>query len=374
MKLAIVTAATKSYLHAWLACVRSIATAGAHHSDAHFIFATDQSDEAKAAAKVLKDELPEGWKITVIPLPFDDDAKDYAEAAQLRIAALQGAGFAFARAKVRADMVWSVESDNIVPADSLRVLEWTLAMPNADGSPYYDIAAATYPNGMFLGGFGTPQSQINEDFLPHERKLKPRLKLCLDVCEKRLKGEVRPCWTNWQSRLTKRRMALWVDANNSLMPSESGTEVENALNHERKRMERLRERIKKSPPDGSLWEVIQKHGWRRRGWMESAYPGIGQGAIVPTDWCGLGCTLLSKRALALADFAGYEGKGTQDLFLCWHRWHPAGLRLACVPHVPCDHVKRSESGIVHHVAYHQADGECRGHLRSRPIPWIPGKQ
>lgn len=331
MKLAIVTAATKSYLHAWLACVRSIATAGAHHSDAHFIFATDQSDEAKAAAKVLKDELPEGWKITVIPLPFDDDAKDYAEAAQLRIAALQGAGFAFARAKVRADMVWSVESDNIVPADSLRVLEWTLAMPNADGSAYYDIAAATYPNGMFLGGFGTPQSAINEDFLPHERKLKPRLKQCLDACEGRLRAE----------------------------PSE----------REHKRMGRLRDRAKKSPPDGSLWEVIQKHGWRRRGWMESAYPGIGQGAIVPTDWCGLGCTLMSKRALALADFAGYEGKGTQDLFLCWQRWHPAGLRLACVPHVPCDHVKRTPDGIVHHIAYHQADGECRGHLRSRPIPW-----
>ena len=332
MKLAIVTAATKSYLHAWLACVRSIATAGAHHPDAHFIFATDQSDEAKAAAKILKEELPEGWKITVIPLPFDDDAKDYAEAAQLRIAALQGAGFAFARAKVRADRVWSVESDNIVPADALRVLEWTLDMPMADGSPYYDIAAATYPNGMFLGGFGTPQSAINEDFLPHERKLKPRLKQCFDACEERLKST----------------------------PSE----------REHKRMGRLRDRAKKAPPDGTLWEVIQKHGWRRRGWMESAYPGIGQGSIVPTDWCGLGCTLMSKRALALADFSGYEGKGTQDLFLCWHRWHPAGLRLACVPHVPCDHVKRAGEEIIHHVAYHQPDGECRGHLRTRAAKWI----
>ena len=126
MKLAIVTAATKSYLHAWQACVRSIATAGAHHPDAHFIFATDQSEEAKAAGKMLKDELPEGWKITIIPLPFEDDAKDYKETAQLRIAALQGAAFAFARSKVRADRVWSVESDNIIPANALRVLEWTL--------------------------------------------------------------------------------------------------------------------------------------------------------------------------------------------------------------------------------------------------------
>jgi protein tyrosine phosphatase (PTP) superfamily phosphohydrolase (DUF442 family) len=326
MKLAIAVAATKSYLHAWQSCIRSIATAAAHHAEAHFIFATDQSEEAKQAARVLKEELPEGWKITVIPMAMADDAKDYKEAAQMRIAALQGAAFAFARSKVRADRLWSVESDNLVPADALRVLEWTLDMPTADGSPYYDIAAATYPNGMFLGGFGSYSTQINEDFLPSERKLTPRLAACFAACE------ARP-------------------------PSE----------REHKRLGRLRERAKKCPPDGSLWEVIQKHGWRRRGWMESAYPGIGLGAIVPTDWCGLGCTLMSKRALGVADFAGYEGKGTQDLFLCWRRWHPAGLRLACVPHVPCDHVK----GAVHHVAYHQAEGECRGHLRTHSIPWIP---
>ena len=67
MKLAIVTAATKSYLHAWQACVRSIATAGAHHDSAHFIFATDQSEEAKVALAFL-DASPwlrpkfEDWK------------------------------------------------------------------------------------------------------------------------------------------------------------------------------------------------------------------------------------------------------------------------------------------------------------------------
>lgn len=334
MKLAVVTAATKSYLYAFEACVRSIAAAASHVPSAHFIFATDQSDEAKQAAEMVRECLPDGWKVTVLALPgMEDDAKDYAETAQLRIARLQGAAFHFARAKIRPDMLWSVESDNIVPANALRVLQWTLAMPSEDGSPVYDIAAGTYPNGLFLGGFGTYQNPIAEDFLPSERKLKPRLRLCLDACEKRLRDA--PC------------------------------------EREQKRMGRLRKRVKDSPPDGNIWEVTAKHGWRRRGWMDFAYPGIGEGAVVPSDWCGLGCTLMSARALALADFAGYDGRGTQDLFLCWHRWHPAGLRIACVPHVACDHVKRQPDGsIVHHVAYHEREGECRGHLRVRSIPWV----
>lgn len=335
---------TKSYLHAWPQCVRAIAAAAAHHEEAHFIFATDESKEAKQAAEIAQRELPDGWKVTVLNLPIKDDKSTrYKEEAQMRIAALQGACFSLAR-KVRADLCWVVESDTIVPADALRVLEWTLAMPTADGSPHYDIAAATYPNGLFLGGFGTPQNQIAEDFLPHERKLKPRLKLVFEECEKRLKQA--------KDQKTGER--------------------------ESKRMGRLRERVKNCPPDGNVWEVIAKHGWRRRGWMDAAYPGIGRGAVVPSDWCGLGCTLLSKRALAHADFTGYEGKGTQDLFLCWHRWYPANLRIACVPHVVCDHIKRKSAEapkdapeIIHYRAYHETDGEHRGHLRVRQQAFLP---
>lgn len=339
----ICVSATKSYLHAWPQCVRAIAASAAHHEEAHFIFATDESKEGKAAAEIAQRELPDGWKVTVLNLPIKDDKSTrYKEDAQMRIAALQGACFSLAR-KVRANLCWVVESDTIVPADALRVLEWTLAMPTADGSPHYDIAAATYPNGLFLGGFGTPQNQIAEDFQPHERKLKPRLKLIFEECEKRLKQ------TNDQKTGEK----------------------------ESKRMGRLRERVKNCPPDGNVWEVIAKHGWRRRGWMDAAYPGIGRGAVVPSDWCGLGCTLLSKRALAHADFTGYEGKGTQDLFLCWNRWYPAGLKLACVPHIVCDHIKRKSPEapadapeIIHYRAYHETDGEHRGHLRVRQQPFV----
>jgi len=337
--ISIVTAATRSYLHAWPQLIRAIATAAGHHAEAHFIFSTDQSEESKKAEEFAKGHLPEGWKITTLRLPIDEDAKDYKEAAQIRIARLQGAAFEFAR-RIKSDQCWSVESDTIPTANALRVLEWTLQMPDAVGDPYYHIAAATYPNGLFLGGFGDHRHQIAEDFLPNERKLKPRLKLLLDETEKRIKA---------------------LDPRLSTLDSQ----------REMKRMGRLREWVKKSPPDGNIWEVTAKHGWRRRGWMEHAYPGIGLGAVVPSDWCGLGCTLLSGRALQLADFNAYTGAGTQDLFLCWSRWKPAGLRIACVPHVVCDHIKRRGDKIVHHRAWHEQDPAFFGHLRQREQQFVP---
>lgn len=346
--IAIAIAATKSYLHAWPQCIRSISAAAAHHAEAHFIFVTDESKESKQAEEVAKQELPEGWKISTLRLPLKDDSSaSYKEEAQLRIAMLQGAAFAFAR-KIRVKRLLSVESDNLIPADALRTLEWVLDMPTADGSPYYDVAAATYPNGLFLGGFGTPQNPIAEDFLPKERKIKPRLQLLLDRCELRL---------NY----------LHTDKD----PAMVGSLKQKSIEKEQKRLVRLRDRVKKSPPDGNIWEITAKHGWRRRGWMDFAYPGIGRGAIVPSDWCGLGCTLLSQRALVLSDYSGYDGRGTQDLFLCWKRWYPANLRIACVPHIACDHVKKRADGTIEHLrAYHEVDGETKGHLRVQSQPWI----
>jgi hypothetical protein len=338
--LAIATYATKSYFYAWPQFLRRIAAAAGHHAEVHFILATDQSDEAKQAIEGARHELPEGWRIQAITLPLDDggtEGKDYKEPAQMRIAALQGAAFAAAR-KIRATALWSVEADNLVPADALRVAEWALQMPEADGSGYYDIAAVTYPNGLFLGGNGTPQNPIAEDFIEKERKLPPRLVRALEVCRERLK-----------------------DCKDKEIGEREG-----------KRLGRLHERVKRCPPEGNVFEVTAKHGWRRRGWMDYAYPGIGRGAIVPSDWCGLGCTLMSAKALALAAFEGYDGRGTQDLFLCWHRWNPAGLRIACIPHTAADHVKRDKEGkIVHYRAYHETEGEYRGHLRVRQQEWMP---
>jgi len=342
--IAIATYATKKYFYCWQSVLRNITAAAAHHQEAHFILATDTSKEAKEALEIARHELPEGWKIASINIDLDDSkGEKYKEQSQMLIAALQGAAFSLAR-KIRATSLWSVESDMLVSAESLRVAEWTLQMPQADGSPYYDVAAVTYPNGMFLGGFGTPQHPINEDFTMEERKVPERLKKAIAACESRLKE----------------------------------CKDKDVAEKEIKRMGRLREKIKACPPDGNIWEVTSKHGWRRRGWMDFAYPAIGRGSIVPSDWCGLGCTLLSQKALSLATFEGYDGKGTQDLFLCWHKWYPAGLRIACIPHAVCDHVKRKSKDapenvpdIIHYRAYHETDKEYRGHLRQQQQPWMP---
>jgi len=77
---------------------------------------------------------------------------------------------------------------------------------------------------------------------------------------------------------------------------------------------------------------------------------------------------MSKRAAELAHFDGYDGGGTQDLFLNWHRWHPAGLRFCCITHTICDHVVRDEkakNGFTTLKAYHEQTGETQGHLRYR---------
>jgi len=341
--IAIATYATKKYFYCWKQVLRHITAAASHHKEAHFILATDTSKEAKEALEIARHELPEGWKVASINMEVDDsEGEKYKEKSQILIAALQGAAFGLAR-KIRATSLWSVESDMLVSAESLRVAEWVLQMPQADGTPYYDVAAVTYPNGLFLGGFGSPQSAINEDFTMEERKVPERLKNAFKACEARLKE----------------------------------CKDKKVAEKEMKRMGRLRDRIKKCPPDGNIWEITAKYGWRRRGWMDFAYPAIGRGSIVPSDWCGLGCTLLSQKALSLATFEGYDGRGTQDLYLCWHRWNPAGIRIACVPHTVCDHVKRKPSeapegtpDIIHYKAHHETQGEFRGHLRYDSKPWI----
>lgn len=332
--IAVTTYATKSYLYAWPQMVRRVAAAVAHHKEGVFIFSTDKSKESKAAADAAERELPDGWTVIRIEHSIPDDtSQNYKEEAQMRIAQLQGSAFAAAR-KLRASAVFSVESDVLIPPDSLKLCEWAVAMPGG----FYDIAMVTYPNASFLGGRGRHNNGIEPDWLPHERKLSRRLR--------------------W----------LWEHCTANASPSEKG----------RKRIERLRKRIEAKSPDGNVFEVNAKYGWRRRGWLENAYPGVGIGAVLLSDWVGLGCTYLSERALKLANFEGYHGGGTQDLFLCTQRWMPAGLRAAVITHALCDHVKaktgpdgKRTGEFEQLVAYHEQEGECVGHLRTRTIPWIP---
>jgi hypothetical protein len=367
--LAIATYATKSYLFAWRQFLTRIVAAASHKEEVSFIFATDTSEEAQEAIKLAKTLLPEKWEVTIINLELDDEApqKKYNEHSQFIISGLQAAAFNYAR-KIKAKMLWSVEADTLVPPDALKISEWALKMPEANGDPYYDVAACTYYNGLYLGGFGSPNSQINEDFLPHERKLSLRFKNLYNSCEEKI------------NKLQKDIKDYAINKKDENFNNEDFLKIDSLLEKEFKRFHRLRKKMKNFPPDGNIWEIIAKHGWRRRGWLDYAYPGVGKGSIVPSDWCGFGCTLMSEKALLLANFDGYQGKGTQDLFVCWEKWYPAGIKIACIPHIACDHVKYKDKDnkniddknkFIHYIGYHETDGEFKNHLRMKPQPWIP---
>ncbi len=255
------------------------------------------------------------------------------------ISQLRSEAFSFAR-KLDATACWSLDSDVLPPANALRCMGAMLEFDNG----YYGVSSCPYPNASFLGGRGTPQNPICEDFLPSERRLPDDLK------------------AQWELH----------DTNYSQKFGAASKEERDAMTKERTE---LMKKIRGCPPDGNIWEVIGKHGWRRRGWLDNAYPAIGKGAVLPSDWCGFGCTLMGRAALDVANFDGYDGEGTEDLYICWKRWTPAGIRINVIPHCPCDHViwEKKKGGDVEkytlHETSHEQEGEYIGHLRvhQRPV-------
>ena len=335
----ICTLANKSFTYALDACVRKAAQAisyADHQGPFSWHFATDSDASVRKAADLAESLIP-GCKSIVTELAgATEDGKPYKEERQRLIARGQQELFDQARAD-RAELFWSIESDVLVHAKSLRVMLDGLSFDHG----YYSISSCTYPSqggGGFLGGRGNPAHPIAECFTEEEREVPPDLA----KEHEKLKNE----FSGLKARPSKELFA---------------------------RAEEVREKLKACPPKGNIFELNAKQ-WRQRGWLDNAYPAIGIGAMLPSDWCGLGCTLLSKRALDLADFFGYEGKGTQDLFLCWHRWWPAGCRINVIPHAPCDHVIRPKDVAtgdhVHCYAYHEPLGEAQGHLRSKQMPWL----
>lgn len=336
MRLAAATYFTKGWCYSvdsWLEHFCA-ATAGL---EGVLVVATDESEECLQKYRQIGQRLAATpWTTIRVTCPLQtDDHECYKNEAQLIIARLQQRAFAKAR-EVRADYFWSIESDVLVPPNALTVLRQALEFDDA----YYSIAMVTYPNGQFLGGRGTSRQPICEDATEDERQLTPELKKAVEA-RKRAAADLEKTKT----APTPAQLDEW---------------------------QKLSEQVRKCPPKGNIFE-LQAKGWKKRGWMDSAYPAIGRGAILPTDWVGLGCTLLNRKALSLATFEGYELMGTQDLFLCWHRWHPAGLRMCVIPHVLCHHVKRKvgkdgkrTQEIEVHEAYHELEGEFAGHLRWRP--------
>lgn len=321
MKLAVATYFTKSWLYSVPSWFRRV-QANLHDHSGHLILSTDTSPECGQAVEAIRRHAGEAWEIHHCPVEVGDDRQAaYKEAAQLIIAKIQTAAFCKAR-EIKADMLWSVESDILPPPNALKVSLQALEFD--DG--YYGVAMVTYHNGQFLGGRGTMGSQICPDVYNEERNI-----------PKELKAEM--------AGLNKKKTAKQED------------------------WAKLDAKIKDCPPQGNVFH-LQSKKWRKRGWLESAYPGIGKGAILPTDWVGMGCTLLNRKALMLAAFEGYELRGTQDLFLCWSQWNNNGIRMCVIPHIACSHVKRltdkdgmRTNEIVVHQPYYETEGEYVGHLR-----------
>jgi hypothetical protein len=340
----ITVAATENYCYAMKTLARRVAAnlAAADVTEPGVaIIAGDNSKPVKEAVAHWKETLPDGWKVEHLNVCAENKTDvNYKSGAQILIAKLRGAAFSEAR-RYRPEFCWSLDSDTLPPANALRCMIDMLRFD--DG--YYSVSTCPYPNEGFLGGRGTPFNHISEDWLETERILPESLKEEIAA----LKREAAETEPGKQTQPT----ADWL---------------------ERKR--KVDEEVKKCPPDGNVFQVNGKYGWRRRGWLDQAYPAIGRGAVVPSDWCGFGCTLMNSEALALANFEGYAGQGTEDLFVVWRRWWPAGLLINVIPHCPCDHViwqKKKGGAETEYTlisSMHETQGEFVGHLRTVKQSWV----
>jgi hypothetical protein len=333
MNIQVVVAATSKYQYAMFSQGKRIAAAFRH--------AKLPLPQAVVCGDASVSRVVDAWRaigLDARPLVLpnlEEIGENYKEQAQLRIAAMRQAMHENAL-NAGADYVWSLDSDVLPPVNALTTMLPTLQFD----SGYYEVAFLPYPNDLYLGGFGTPHAPILPNVFPDEREIPAELKVEGDKIEEEFKSGV-----------------VTPDL--------------------QERMEKVRKAIEECPSKGNVF-ALNAIQYRRRGWLEFAYPGIGKGAVVPVDWCGFGCNLMTRRATELARFEGYDGKGTEDLYINWHRWHPAGIRIACITHAPADHViwskkKKDERAAEyeHLVAFHEPVGECAGHLRVMRRPWKP---
>lgn len=344
MNLAIATYATEKYSYALPNVGRRIASA-LHYANINkgtFIFIGDKTEKIKESALLyIRDVLPSDFEFKFIALNLaDKDKKNYKNDAQLLIAQMQQSAFVEAR-KLDCDYFWSIESDVLVSPNSLQVSLDMLAFDKG----YYDVCMCPYPSqggGSFLGGRGTYQKQIEEDFSDEERVVPEDLQKQLEERNKQIEDENFEPDEKWH---------------------EEGQE--------------LYKKVKECPPKENVFLANGKK-WKKRGWLEYAYPAIGKGSVVPTDWVGLGCTLISRKALSYSNFDGYQGAGTQDLYLGWTFWKPNEINMCVTPHSICDHIirKRGEDAedqifedFIHVQGYHELEGELEGHLRQRHVPF-----
>lgn len=201
-----------------------------------------------------------------------------------------------------------------------------------------------------MGGRGTPQETISPDFYEDECEVSAAMLKKRDALQKKLGGK-----------------------------AVAGPARKKAIEE----VKEIQKKIRSAKPKFKNVFEANAAKWRKRGWLDVAYPAIGKGAVVPLDWCGSGCTLMSRKAYLLGDWGGYDGEGTEDLFLIWRRWHPNGVKIAGLPHCPSDHIIRApgkgegKGKLIHLMTGHEEDGEFEGHLRQVRRPFyqqVAGEQ
>lgn len=355
MKLAIYSIVTSGYERALETQARRLVSALANEprisqENLLVILVTDCADTVKSAYERYVQCLPKADIRVKADEKFISTHKNYGQAAQLKIAQMRTIGTMEALAW-GADYCLSMDCDVLPPHNAVRCM---IDMLQFDGG-YYGAAFCPYPShggGAFLGGRGTRFQPILPDFYEDEKDIPKEVKEKQDKCQSELK--------KIQKSLGKKP------------PTEDERKQIDDLVET---LHQLDKQIRELPPKANVFAANSKK-WRRRGWFDSAYPAIGKGAIVPVEWTGFGCLLMNRQALTLCDWAGYEGKGTEDLYINFHRWEPNGIRMCCIPHCPCDHVVRNprfpeEDSLpfIHVNVGHELDGEYQGHLRQWHTPW-----
>jgi hypothetical protein len=339
-RLAIYTCGTEGYTYAMTAQARRIQSCVAacdRDLKLLIIVVGDGSEGNLKAVKEYEKLLPDAKVELLHHNGLQAGDKNYDNATQLLIAQLRT--MATSRAVAwGAEYCLSMDSDVLPPSNALRCMIDMLEFDNG----YYGVAACPYPSqggGSFLCGRGTPQRPILPCFYEDEKDVPARL----------------------LNKVTKLRDRCDKYSQKHKRPPEDLIEKLRAAEKE----------IDKIQPKENVFALNAKK-WRQRGWFDNAYPAIGLGAVVPSDWCGFGCTMMNKEALALCDWSGYDGSGTEDLFVVWSGWQPRGIKIAAIPHCPCDHVIRhreEKNKYIHITTGHEIEGECVGHLRQLPRPW-----
>jgi hypothetical protein len=352
MKLTVYTTATSGYERALETQARRVCASlsvekRVQQKDIQIILLTNHPSVVEAAYRTYVDCLPQAQVKILADDRLGGSFENYKTDSQLLIAQMRTKATMQALA-FDSDRCLSLDGDVLPPHNAIRCMLDMLEFDNG----YYGVSFCPYPShggGAFLGGRGTIQNPILPDSYEDEK-----------VVPKELKAK--------RAALVKRLSTKGVDA----------LEAEGI----QKDLHEIEKTIRSIPPNGNVFALNAK-GWRKRGWFDMAYPAIGKGAVVPVDWTGCGCTMMNREALSLCDWSGYEGKGTEDLYINFHRWAANGIRSCCIPHCPCDHVVRNPDPekklgeFVHVRTGHETEGECVGHLRQWRVRWYthePGEQ